>query len=791
MRCLPALALTSLALTAVGVTPALAAPAGGAVGSAAASYTVFLTAPDPAGLDQLAAAHGISRAARLRAVARLVPSAASHDRVAAVLGADGFRVTARTAWSLTVSGPAGRAAQLFGSRPAVPLGGGPAARAAAAGALPRVPGALAGQVAAVYPTVGGPPVYHHQTGLLSGADYRSAYTPAGSPASTGRNDAGLTVATVQLADFYSSPRRATASASAADLSAYATAHHLADPVAAGRYHAVMVDGGPSADDDSLGGDAEVSLDQESILSTAPSAGQQAYFAPNTNAGYDDAFAAVYDDVTGDAHATAPNPGIVALSVSWGECESYASDVTVLEPILKSLVATGVTVFAASGDSGIYDCGTDRSAVDYPASSPWVVGVGGTRLHAATSAANTGANWAETAWTCTGAAGCRDPLGGGTGGGASSRFGTPAYQRVGIDDAPFRGRSRRLVPDISAAGDPATGFVAYCSDPGVTGPYSHQFRVGGTSLAAPVSAAGLTNALGDAGLTRGVGDIHNALYSAYAATRSQPAGRPTRVFRDVTVGSNGADADRGSGASADPSVHAQVGYDTVSGLGAPLWSALLPYIADRHVPAAPRAGLALSAMRTPAWRQMTASWTLFRGADRLLPSRAQVTITRRGASGPAYTTTTAARSVSLLGVPGSVYRVDVVALDLAGRASAPAHAWVTVPIDDGRFRHSPAWRVVHDRADLGGANLRVTRPGASLAVTTVGTTFTLVLRTGPDHGRLAVYLAGRRIATVSEYSATPGRALVRVFSSTVRAPRTFSIHALTWRPVDVDGGWVGY
>src|SRR4029077_1909512 len=149
------------------------------------------------------------------------------------------------------------------------------------------------------------------------------------------------------------------------------------------YKAVFVDGG--APDDPGGGDIEANLDQQSILSTAPSANQHAYFAPNSDAGFNDVFSAVLDDVLGTSHATAPDPHIVALSASWGLCENQNSPsaITALEPILKSLLAAGVTVFASSGDSGIYDCGGTPADVDYPASSPSVVGVGGTNLSAAT------------------------------------------------------------------------------------------------------------------------------------------------------------------------------------------------------------------------------------------------------------------------------------------------------------------------------------------------------------------------------------------------------------------------
>ncbi len=134
---------------------------------------------------------------------------------------------------------------------------------------------------------------------------------------------------------------------------------------------MKVAGGPTACDDGLqsaaqvcypGGDIEVALDQESILSTAPSAHQQAYFAPNdSTAHFNMAFEAVLDDVLGK-DAKHKNPNIVALSSSWGQCESQtgAAAIRSLEPTLQSLTAAGVTVFASSGDAGIYDCGDSGS-----------------------------------------------------------------------------------------------------------------------------------------------------------------------------------------------------------------------------------------------------------------------------------------------------------------------------------------------------------------------------------------------------------------------------------------------
>jgi subtilase family serine protease len=568
---------------------ALAAPAH-AAGGPTRSVTVFLKAPNSAGLDQLAVSHGLSRAQRLSALSRLVPSDATHSLVASTLRSEGMKVTSQTSWSLTASGPASAISHAFGTRPT--LGAHPTLSRylAATGALPNLPASLNSVVSGAYPTTGGPAPFHHATtGALKGKDFRNADTPANVAPSTGQHDAGTTVATLQLATF-----------NASDITHYAAEQtpKLPNAVADGQFKEVKVDGGTTSTD----GDVEVDLDQESILSTAPTANQHAYIAPNTEAGFNDVFSTVFDDVVGNQFAKLPDKHITALSSSWGECEAEtgAANINTLEPILKSLTAAGVTVFAASGDDGIYDCrsltgtGLDNTQadVDYPASSPEVVGAGGSNLSAAKSAPNTGNNWKETVWSCTSPVSCESSVGTGGGGGgeSGSAFGTlppgsttaadfkgfaaPAYQKNNIKDNPFAGATKRLVPDISADADPNTGFVLYTSDAQFVAECGgNNCQFGGTSLASPISAAQLDNTLADAGHKIGVGDIHAALYRAYAQTRTLANTNPKKAFRDVTVGSNGAAANKGT----DPSVKAQAGYDTASGLGGVLWSALKPFL----------------------------------------------------------------------------------------------------------------------------------------------------------------------------------------------------------------------
>lgn len=766
------------------------APQAHAASGPSESITVFLKAPHPQALTHLALAAGLARGQRLAALSRLVPGAATHAGVEGTLRAEGFSVTHSTAWSLTARGPASLVRSLFGTRPAL----GAADLARAAGPLPQLPLPLRASVSAVFPTAAGPAPFHHATTALDGTDFRNAYTPAGVAPSTGQNSGGTTIATLQLADFYGATPGPSNDTQASDLTGYANEHGLPDPVASGQYKPVIVDGGPSATDDSTGGDVEVDLDQESILSTAPSADQHAYFAPNTNAGFDDVIASVYDDVTGDSHATAPDPHITALSISWGQCESGWGKpaIDTLEPILESLVAAGVTVFASSGDDGIYDCrsssgtGLDNSQadVDFPASSPVVVAVGGTNLSAAASKPNTGTNWTEKSWTCTDAVSCQSTATGtgGTGGGASGSaysstttdsfpgFPAPAYQQAGIEDKPFAGAATRLVPDIAADADPNTGFVVYTSDPQyvVLAGGSNDLQVGGTSLASPISAAQFDNALADSGRATGVGDIHNALYAAYRGTESLPATDSAKAVRDITKGSNGAAADKGS----DPSVAAGPGYDTNTGVGAPLWSAVIPYLTASGTPVARATLVYTGAHNTRAPYRVVAQWSSRQGSDTSLIAGATVALRAAGRRKPVFTADAASGRHAFRATPGTTYRLIVRATDLAGHTGT-ARSTVNIPVDDRQFTFAGKWARVAASRDIAGTHAVGLGKGARARVTATGRRFALRVHVGPRLGKLAVRQGKHLVGVVDLYSARPAIRRIAIYRSTARARRTFT------------------
>ncbi len=280
--------------------------------------------------------------------------------------------------------------------------------------------------------------------------------------------------------------------------------------------AVPVDGGTNVPGgDPSGADGEVALDIQVAGSIAPGAKIAVYFAPNTNQGFQDAVSAAIHDATN-------KPSVI--SISWGGPEDAwpQNTLTSFDMTLQSAAALGITVAAASGDSGSSD-GETGAHVDFPASSPHVLGCGGTSL-----TASGGTRQSETVWND------QAQGGGATGGGVSSFFALPSWQaQAGVPKA-AGSTGGRGVPDVAGDAAPATGYSVLIDGQAAV--------VGGTSAVAPLWAALV--ALLNQQLGKPVGFLNPALYGAGES-----------VFFDVTQGSNG-------DFSAGP------GWDACTGLGSP-------------------------------------------------------------------------------------------------------------------------------------------------------------------------------------------------------------------------------
>lgn len=292
------------------------------------------------------------------------------------------------------------------------------------------------------------------------------------------------------------------------------------------FNVVNVDGG--ADDPSdPGPTGENMLDAEMIGALVPNADKTMYIAPNTDRGFLDAISTALHD----GHHNN------AISISWGGPESRFTPqaIRAFNELFKEARAMGVSVFAAAGDNGATDGIPDGDLhVDFPSSSPSVIGNGGTKLVTAAD----GSIAKETVWNEL------RVHRGATGGGISAVNPKPPVQA----HLPLDGRG---VPDIAGDADPATGFRLLM--PLGAGRVGREL-VGGTSAVAPLYAA-LAARL-EQNLGQPIGDLQEAIYRA-----------PAEVFHDVTSGNN-------DGYAAKP------GWDAATGRGSVDGGALLAYLHNR-------------------------------------------------------------------------------------------------------------------------------------------------------------------------------------------------------------------
>jgi len=286
---------------------------------------------------------------------------------------------------------------------------------------------------------------------------------------------------------------------------------------------------------------EVMLDMQVAGSVAPGATLVMYFTDFTRQGWVDAINRAVADTTN-------NPSVI--SISYGNPEddprgAFTADmVRVINDALQKAALKGITVCVAAGDTGSGDGETDGTAhVDFPASSPWVLGCGGTSLKS-----SGGRITGETVWND---GQIQEGVLEATGGGVSTVFPLPDYQSGAGVPASSSAGGGRGVPDVSGLADPATGVQIV----DVQGNLDARYPTGGTSLTAPLWAAliaRLNQALG----TR-VGFLNTLLYTRFSSG----------VLRDITEGNNGA-------------YRAGPGWDACTGLGSPGGQALLDALAGR-------------------------------------------------------------------------------------------------------------------------------------------------------------------------------------------------------------------
>ncbi len=341
-------------------------------------------------------------------------------------------------------------------------------------------------------------------GSFLGKDFRKAYLP--SVALTG---IGQSVALVEFEGYY-----------ATDITAYETL--------AGLPHVplknVLIDGfnGVPTSRQAGSGNEEVALDIEMAISMAPGLDQVIVYEASPQSS-----AATTDNLL---NRIATDNTARQISASWG----FDPDATT-QQIFLEYAAQGQSFFVASGDGGAYG-----AIVGQPTDNPFITVVGGTTLTTGVAG-----QWqSETVWNTSS---------GGSGGGFSSVYPIPDWQRFIDMSANGGSYTMRNLPDVALVAD----NVWVVADRG------RSFAVVGTSIATPLWA-GLTALVNQQAVAKGlapVGFLNPALY-AVGKGSAYP-----NVFHDIRTGNN-------FSTNSPTSFVAVSGYDLCTGWGSPSSSGLI-------------------------------------------------------------------------------------------------------------------------------------------------------------------------------------------------------------------------
>lgn len=211
--------------------------------------------------------------------------------------------------------------------------------------------------------------------------------------------------------------------STADISSYLTQFNIHRT---GTYTVENVNGGSPQNDQS--GLFESTLDVETIEALAPGANVIYYATPDLSA---PSLVDAYEQVLSDGRAQ-------VVDMSYGGCET-AVGASGEDSLFAQGASAGIAYVAASGDLGdeCFEAYGSQIGVNFPASDPSVIGVGGTQT--ATTGCQMGDIKSQQAFNdrCS-SSGVQEA----TGGGVSSVFSVPSYQAaIGLS-------GRRNVPDVA-------------------------------------------------------------------------------------------------------------------------------------------------------------------------------------------------------------------------------------------------------------------------------------------------------------------------------------------------------
>ena len=351
------------------------------------------------------------------------------------------------------------------------------------------------------------------SGTFMGNDFRAAYAPG-----VTLNGAGQTVGLLQF-DGYT----------ASDI-AYYESHAGLPSVTLSNVLIDGASGGPSGS----GGEVEVSLDIEMVVSMATNVSRvMVYMAPNPSPWEDLLNRMANDNVAKQ------------LSSSWYQPGGAAKPTT--DQIFQQMALQGQSFFNASGD---FDAYTDL--IDFPGDTPYITQVGGTTL-----TTGSGGTWAsETVWNRNN--------GIGSGGGISTQYPIPSWQTSISMVANQGSTTMRNTPDVAL-----TAENIYVRANG------QNYTVGGTSCAAPLWAgfAALINQQAVSNGEASIGFITPSIYSIGLGTSYASA------FHDITTGNN-------TRPGSPTRFYAVTGYDLCTGWGTPAGQSLIDALVGPPVPTPP-------------------------------------------------------------------------------------------------------------------------------------------------------------------------------------------------------------
>jgi subtilase family serine protease len=259
---------------------------------------------------------------------------------------------------------------------------------------------------------------------------------------------------------------------------------------------------------------------------------------------------------------------------YGQCEAIlqANNLVYYSQILEQAAAQGMTITAPSGQYGATDCDSGVAtavqglAVDFPASSPLVTGVGGTEFNegsgnywSSTNGTNGGSALSyipETVWNDDSSTALAA-----SGGGLSLYFSKPAWQSGTGVPADFA----RDLPDVSLSGSAAHDAYLVCVSGSCTNGFANASgavsTAGGTSVSASAFAGILALVEQKVGARLGVANpvLYALANSSYAST----------VFHDTTAGTNASPCTAGTPncvSGGTIGFAATTGYDQATGWG---------------------------------------------------------------------------------------------------------------------------------------------------------------------------------------------------------------------------------